>query len=134
MHHIRAYLDQTGETGALTLARRPTPFDNSPPDGSPGVMLGFIEGHHARVWAQRSAADRRAAVLGNFATYFGPQALHPRDYVEQNWADDVWTRGCYVGFTPPGVLLDYGPAIRAPVMDGAARSGERAAAEALAAL
>jgi len=54
-----------------------------------------------------------------------------------------------VGFTPPGVLLDYGEAIRAPVgrmhfagaetsdywngyMDGAVRSGVRAAHEALA--
>ena len=59
-----------------------------------------------------------------------------------------WTRGCYVGFTPPGVLLDYGEAIRRPAglihwagaeyattwngyMDGAVRSGERAAAEIL---
>jgi len=24
-------------------------------------------------------------------------------------------RRCYVGFTPPGVLLDYGRAIRAPI-------------------
>ena len=49
--------------------------------------------------------------------------------------------GCYVGFTPPGVLLDFGPAIRRPAgrihwagaeyatiwdgyMDGAVRSGE----------
>jgi monoamine oxidase len=140
-----------GLAGQVTSDAEPVriTFDNSPPDGSPGVMLGFIEGHFARVWAQKSAAERKAAVLGNFATYFGPQALHPRDYVEQNWADEVWTRGCYVGFTPPGVLLDYGPAIRAPVgrihwagaetatywngyMDGAVRSGERAAAEALA--
>jgi monoamine oxidase len=54
-----------------------------------------------------------------------------------------------VGFTPPGVLLDYGEAIRAPVgaikwagaetatywngyMDGALRSGSRAATEVLA--
>jgi monoamine oxidase len=124
-------------------------FDNSPPDGSPGVMLGFIEGHHARVWARRPAAERRDAVLRNFATYFGERALHPRDYVEMDWSAEQWTRGCYVGFTPPGVLLDYGEAIRRPCgaikwagaetatlwngyMDGALRSGERAAKEALA--
>jgi monoamine oxidase len=68
-----------------------------------------------------------------------------------NWQDEAWTRGCYGGFTPPGVLVDFGPALRAPVgrihwagtetsdywvgyMDGALRSGERAAAEVLAEL
>ena len=56
-----------------------------------------------------------------------------------------------MGYTPPGVLTAYGPAIRAPIgpihwagtetatvwngyMDGAIQSGERAATEALAAL
>jgi monoamine oxidase len=114
-------------------------------------MPGFIEGHFARKWARKSAAERREAVLKNFATYFGDQALKPRDYVEMNWANEQWTRGCYVGFTPPGALLDYGEAIRAPVgrihwagaetaalwngyMDGAVRSGQRAAKEALASL
>jgi monoamine oxidase len=126
-------------------------FDNSPPDGRPGVMLGFIEGHAARVWARRSASERRAAVLANFADYFGARAANPRSYVEMDWAKEAWTRGCYVGFTPPGVLLDYGEAIRRPAgrihwagaetatiwngyMEGAVRSGSRAAAEALAAL
>ncbi|HEX8086263.1 MAG TPA: FAD-dependent oxidoreductase [Solirubrobacteraceae bacterium] len=126
-------------------------FDNTPPDGSPGVLLGFIEGHAARVWARRPIDERRAAVLENLATYFGARAREPRDYVEMDWAHEPWTRGCYVGFTPPGVLLDYGEAIRAPVdrvrwagaematiwngyMDGAVRSGSDAAAAALAAL
>jgi monoamine oxidase len=124
-------------------------FDNSPPDGSPGILLGFIEGHAARVWARKSAEERRAGVLRSFATYFGPQALKPTDYLDQDWSKEAWTRGCYVGFTPPGVLLDYGHAIRAPFgriswagaetatiwnghMDGALRSGVRAAKEALA--
>ncbi|HEV3001908.1 MAG TPA: FAD-dependent oxidoreductase [Solirubrobacteraceae bacterium] len=123
-------------------------FDNTPPDGGPGVLLGFIEGHAARVWARRPAAERRAAVLANLADYFGERARSPRDYVEMDWAAEPWTRGCYVGFTPPGVLLDYGEAIRRPVdrvhwagaematiwngyMDGAVRSGSDAARAAL---
>jgi monoamine oxidase len=126
-------------------------FDNTPPDGSPGVLLGFIEGHAARVWGRRSAADRRKAVLANFATYFGAQALKPRAYYEKNWTNDSWTRGCYTGYMPPGALIDFGTALRKPFrrihwagtetatiwsgyMDGAVRSGKRAAKEALAAL
>ena len=137
-----------GLAGQVTSDRDPVrlTFDNSPPDGKPGVLLGFIEGHAARVWGRRPAADRRAAVLEAFATYFGDRAARPRDFVEMDWSQEAWTRGCYVGFTPPGVLLDYGEAIRRPAgrihwagaetatlwngyMDGALRSGERAAAE-----
>ncbi|MFL5845713.1 MAG: flavin monoamine oxidase family protein [Solirubrobacteraceae bacterium] len=139
-----------GLAGQITSDAEPVrvTFDNSPPDGSPGVMLGFIEGHLARVWGRKPAAERRDAVLKNFATYFGNEALKPVDYVEKDWSQEGWTRGCYGGFTPPGTLLDFGEAIRKPVgrikwagaetatlwngyMDGALRSGSRAADEAL---
>jgi monoamine oxidase len=126
-------------------------FDNSPPGGSPGVMLGFLEGHDARVQGTRSAAARKKAVLDSFVRYFGSKAAKPRAYVEQNWAEEVYTRGCYVGYTPPGVLTEFGEALRKPVgrihwagsetatvwngyMDGAVSSGERAAKEVLARL
>jgi len=140
----------TGQAVSLTGPVKIT-FDNSPPDGSPGVLLGFIEGQAARQYGQMSASSRQAAVIDNFVTYFGAQARNPNQIIEMNWSDEPWTRGCYVGFTAPGVLLDYGPAIRAAVgrihwagaetsdywngyMDGAVRSGERAAREALAGL
>jgi monoamine oxidase len=136
----------TSDTGPIKIT-----FDNSPPDGSPGVLLGFVEGHDARVFGTMSAADRQAAAIACFVRYFGPKAAHPVGYIEMNWSEEQWTRGCYVGYTPPGVLTDYGPAIRAPVgrihwagaetsdywngyMDGAVRSGERAAAEVLASI
>lgn len=123
-------------------------FDNTPPRGGPGVLVGFLEGHDARTWGARSAAKRREAALGSFARYFGPRAARPRDYVERNWAEEPWTRGCYEAFAPPGVLSDYGRALRKPIgpihwagtetathwigyMDGAVRSGERAAEEVL---
>ena len=32
----------------------------------------------------------------------------PRAYVEQNWMEEAWSRGCYGAWAPPGVLLDYG--------------------------
>jgi monoamine oxidase len=133
----------TSDTGPVKIT-----FDNTPPGGSPGIMLGFIEGTEARIWTQKSPAERRAGVLQSFVNYFGEQAAHPTDYFDKSWAEEQWTRGCYVGYTPPGVLLDYGPEIRKPVgrvhwagtetatiwngyMDGALRSGDRAAAEVL---
>jgi monoamine oxidase len=128
-----------------------TTFDNSPPDGRPGILFGFIGGHDARQWMQRSPSARRAAVIENLVTYFGESARHPRSYIEDNSAaDEPWIRGCPTVTLPPGVLSDFGPEIRRPFrrvhwagsetstfwagyMDGAVRSGERVAAELLAA-
>ncbi len=132
----------TSDTGPIKIT-----FDNSPPDGRPGVMLGFVEGHDARVFGTLGPRQRRAQALHCFVRYFGTQAARPIAYLEKNWSEEQWTRGCYVGFTPPGVLTDYGPWIRRPFgrihwagaetsdywngyMDGAVRSGERAAHEA----
>ncbi|HUY79415.1 MAG TPA: FAD-dependent oxidoreductase, partial [Ktedonobacterales bacterium] len=140
----------TGQASSDSGAVRVT-FDNTPPGGAPGILLGFIEGDEGRAWGQRSAAERRAATLECLVRYFGPQAAHPTEYVEQSWAEEEYTRGCYAGYMPPGVWSQYGSALRAPIgrlhwagtetatawngyMDGAIQSGERAAAEALAAL
>ena len=126
-------------------------FDTSPADGSFGVMMGFIGGHEARVWENASDSDRQAAALQNLALFFGNQALSPSEIVEFNWSTEVWNRGCPVSVLGPGTLLDFGAALREPVgrihwagtetstfwngyMDGAVRSGERAAAEVLALL
>ena len=122
-------------------------YDNSPPSGRPGVLLGFVAGSAARHLGAQSSAARRRAALGSFVGLFGPAAARPRTLIEHIWADEIWTRGCYVGYMPPGVWSDYGSALRAPVgrihwagtetsevfngyMDGAVRSGERAASEA----
>jgi monoamine oxidase len=129
-----------------------TTFDNSPPGGRPGVLFGFIGGHDARQWMQQSPSRRRAQVIENFVTYFGERARHPRSYTEDNSAaEEPWIRGCPTVNLPPGVLSDFGPAIRARFervhwagsetstfwagyMDGAVRSGERVAREVLARL
>jgi monoamine oxidase len=123
-------------------------FDDSPPDGKPGVVFGFVGGDEARKFARMRPADRRAAVVKNFKQYFGPRAGKPREYFETNWTKEEWTRGCPVAVPGPGVLVAYGPALRRPIgrihwagtetstywngyMDGAVRSGERAAKEIL---
>ncbi len=126
-------------------------FDNSPPDGSPGVLLGFLEGRLARQWGARDAAERREAILAGHARLFGEQAARPERFVERIWAEEEWTRGCYGCLMTTGGWTEYGRALREPIgpihwagaetatvwngyMDGAVQSGERAAAEALAAL
>lgn len=123
-------------------------YDNTPPGGSPGILLAFIEGDEARSWARKPAKARRAAVVANLVSIFGDRAAKPKAYAELDWSAEAWTRGCYAGYLPPGVLTTYGDAIRAPVgrihwagtetatewngyMDGAVQSGLRAAREVL---
>ena len=115
------------------------------------MLFGFVGGDNARAYNAMSAGDRQKAVTQQYATWFGSAALSPLAYFNTNWSQEAWTRGCPVGIPSPGTLLAYGPLIRQPVgrihwagtetstywngyMDGAVRSGERAAQEVLAAL
>lgn len=126
-------------------------FDNSPPDGSPGVLLGFLQGRIARDLDQQAPDDRRAAILECFSRFFGPAAASPDVYIESSWSGDPWTHGCYNALMTPGGWTSFGSALRESIgrlhwagaetatrwygsMDGAISSGERAAAEVLALL
>jgi monoamine oxidase len=131
----------TSDRGPVRLT-----FDNSPPDGSPGVLLGFLEGRAARELGRLPEDERRTAVIDCFTRLFGPRAATPGAYVERLWAEEEWTRGCYGCHMPTGAWTNYGPALHPPLgplhwagaeyarvwngyMDGAVRSGEAAAAE-----
>ena len=133
----------TSDAGPVKLT-----FDNTPPTGAPGVLLGFLEGRQARELGRVHANERRAAVLDCFARLFGPRAGRPDAYVERLWADEEWSRGCYGCHMPTGAWTAYGPALREPIgplhwagaeyatvwngyMDGAVRSGEAAASAVL---
>ncbi len=126
-------------------------FDNSPPDGSPGVLLGFVEGRLAREWAAAPPAERRKAILDGHTRLFGEQAANPEGYIERVWGEEEWSRGCYGSLMVPGGWTEYGRALREPIgplhwasaetatvwngyMDGAVQSGDRAAEEVLSAL
>lgn len=125
-------------------------FDNSPADGSIGVLVGFIDGAEAVQWSGRPE-ERRRAVIDSLVASFGEQAAQPIDYADQDWIADPWSRGCYTGVPTPGTLSRLGPALREPCgavhwagtetaeawcgyIEGALGSGERAAAEVLEAL
>ena len=126
-------------------------FDNSPPDGSIGILFGFIGGNEARKFARLSRRERRDAMLRQFVVYVGEQARSPREYFDFDWSKERWTRGCPTALFGPRVLTRYGRALGRPAgrvhfagtetadhwagyMDGAVRSGERAARAVLAQL
>ncbi len=126
-------------------------FDNSPPDGSSGVLLAFVEGRDAVRWGDRPEAELHAAVVGRLTGLISPRAAHPVAVVSRDWTAERWTRGCYGGYLPPGVWTTYGRALREPVgpvhwagaecglvwagyMEGAVRSGEATADAVLASM
>jgi monoamine oxidase len=137
----------TSEVGPIRIT-----YDNSPPDGNPGVLVGFMEGNDSRAFYGASLAARRQAALASFARYFGSQALNPIGYVDMLWALEPFTRGAYGSFNPPGVLTSLHDPLAEPIgrglhyassdsspqwpgyMDGAIRSGQAAALAALAEL
>jgi monoamine oxidase len=146
----RPFWRDQGMTGQVISGETPltATFDNSPPDGGPGVLMGFVVGDNARAYAVSDPARRQAQVLEQLAGWFGPRAASPSRFVEALWCEDVFTRGCPVGIPAVGALTSFGPALRAPVgrihwagtetaskwvgyMDGAISSGLRAASEVL---
>lgn len=90
-------------------------FDNTQEDKTAGQLLGFIEGNEARQWSGRDPEERKAAVLRAFSAYFNEKALHPIDYVDQDWTAEPFTRGCYAALMGPGVWTAYGEHLRQPL-------------------
>ena len=123
-------------------------FDNSPADGSRGVIAAFVYGDDYRSWSAQPAEARRKAVLDVLGV-LGEEAVRPVAYVERLWPEEPWAEGAYAAVPTPGTWLAHAAGRREPVgplhwagtetagvgngyIDGAIRSGERAAAEVLA--
>jgi monoamine oxidase len=126
-------------------------FDNSPQDASHGAIVGFIAADECRRAEAAGPEARRDAVIHDLVRAFGPAARRPVEYVEQEWCAEPFTRGGPVAVSSPGALTTLGPALRQPVgtlhwagtetatewcgyLDGALRSGHRAADEVVQAL
>jgi monoamine oxidase len=136
--------DLSGEGVGTTSAVSIT-FDNTPPAGKPGALVGFVGAVDAPGYAELPEAGRREVALGGLARLFGPKALDAERFLERDWLAEKWTRGGPVSNLGPGVLSKHGRALREPAgplhfaateyakewcgyMDGAVRSGEAAAA------
>jgi monoamine oxidase len=132
---------QPGSASELTI-------DASPESGSAGVLASFTFGPTALRVDALDPAERRRAVLDALTARLGKRAASTAEYVETAWWEQEWSRGCSMAHFRPGMLTRYGHLIREPFgrvhwagtetattsfgsMDGATRSGERAAAEIL---
>jgi monoamine oxidase len=126
-------------------------MDVSPSDARLGVLMCFAYGPDATAFGRLDPANRRSLVVEALASRFGPPAGEPLELFEQDWGKEEFSRGGYMAHFPPGALTQYGREIGKPLgrihwagsetspmclgsIDGAIRSGERAAQEVLAAL
>lgn len=137
------------------LARDDSPItpvmDVSPPRQKHGVLAGFFDGEHVVAHSDKTKSQRRELVTAMLAEHWGAPARAPLAYEEKNWGIDRWSGGGAVAYAPPGFYARYAAWLRRPVgachwagtetatqwtgyIDGAIRSGERAAQEVLALL
>jgi monoamine oxidase len=122
--------------------------DANPPEGSPGLLVGFIKAHNALKWTGRSTEERKKIIVDQLVSFFGAEAASPIDYEDQDWPSELWSRGCLGASMGPGIMTTMGKAIRQPhgrihwagtetatkwmgYVDGVIRSGDRAAEEIL---
>jgi monoamine oxidase len=118
-------------------------FDVSPGDDGPGILLGFTD---SRTFDALPVDERQERALSCFAALYGDKALEPIDYVDHCWGTEPFAPGGPTAAVPPGSWTAYGRWLREPVdgvfwagtetadrwtgfLDGAVRSGQRAAAE-----
>jgi monoamine oxidase len=137
----------SGQTAEPSSAAEVT-LDASSASGAPGVLASFTFGSVAKRLDALDESERRHAVLEAIAARFGPRAAKPTEFIETQWWNEPWSRGCSMAHLPPGAITQYGSLMRRPLervhwagtetstvshgsIDGAVRSGERAAAEVL---
>lgn len=120
--------------------------DGCTADGATAALWGFMSPDHT--FRDPEPDIRRGAVFEQLGRLFGPPAADPVRYIERDWSDDPYTNDEVVWFDDP---LPYGqPALAEPQwdgrlvwagtetatvgaghMEGAVRSGRRAAAQIL---
>lgn len=121
-------------------------FDNGEKGKGAGLLMGFVEGDTARIWSAQSAEWRKAEVLECLVRFFGDKAAMPVEFVEANWGEEPFIRGCYAAHMTPGAWTTSGKSLRKPerhihwagtematewygYMEGALQAAERASAE-----
>lgn len=119
--------------------------DDSPPDGSVGVLTGFVTGAAAAEFSALAPVAQRQTALAHVSTLFPD--LPPPTHIEiTDWLTEEYSKGCYAALFGLGDWLRLGTTLTTPhgrvhwagtetsfeffgLMEGAIRSGHRVAAE-----
>lgn len=120
-------------------------FDTTAP-GGPGHLCTLVSGPEARALDGLEPEERRRALLGPLAAYFGPEVLEPVGWHEKSWHLDEYTGGGYLALPEPCTTAGILPMTSLPeghvhwagtetasqhpgYLEGAIHAGERAARE-----
>jgi monoamine oxidase len=121
--------------------------DDTPYLGSVGVLTGFVTGAEAHRYAALPLEEQQAEATSQAARIF-PDLPVPDEVHVTDWVSEEYSRGCYAAVFGPGDWSELGPHLTRPhgrihwagtetsteffgLMEGAVRSGRRAAAEIL---
>ncbi len=132
-----------------TIGRTVGVFDYQAVTEAP-IVAAFVGASHARALERLEDGEVVSAVTDQLARGFGAEARQPESSIVTRWGADPWARGSY-SFLPPRassrdrqalgqpagrlVLAGEHTSVERPAtMDGALRSGQRAARSMLAAL
>jgi monoamine oxidase len=121
--------------------------DDTPGGGTVGVLTGFVTGGLARRFGALSTRQQRMQVYDQLARLF-PGLPPPAGFHVTDWLNDPYSAGCYAALFGPGDWVRLGPHLTTAhrrvhwagtetstdyfgLMEGAIRSGHRAATEIL---
>jgi monoamine oxidase len=131
--------------GPISLTR-----DSSSPAYNHYSLTCFVVGEPGRKWSTFSRPERHTQILEQVASIYGPQlsekAKIPLSILEQDWAQEQFSKGCPCPVTPPGILSRLGGSLQASFgnihfvgtetarhwkgyIEGALESGDRGAEE-----
>lgn len=82
--------------------------DSGPPEGSPGVLAGFVSGERAARLMALEVDQQRRLVLDDLIALWGPEAANPLDLVLQPWTASPWIGGAFTSFPAPGCWTSHG--------------------------
>ncbi|MDQ1200011.1 monoamine oxidase [Rhodococcus sp. SORGH_AS303] len=134
---------EDGLTGTVLDVDGPVQMvvDGDPGADSPGVLVAFSGGRAASDLFSRS--DRREVVVAELVRLFGAHAASPRRIDDITWSEQPWLGGAPTAIPPYGGVFEPSELTTGRVhwagtdladrwpgyLDGAVRSGRRAAAE-----
>ncbi|WP_037855514.1 flavin monoamine oxidase family protein [Streptomyces sp. NRRL S-340] len=121
--------------------------DDSPSADGVGVLTGFVTGREARAYAALDPREQREAAVSQARRLF-PELPEPIAHHVTDWINEEYSRGCYAALFGIGDWAALGPHLTTPhgrvhwagtetsteffgLMEGAVRSGRRAATEIL---
>lgn len=142
------FWEADGLSGRAVSSHGPLTLAQGHRHGGRGVVVAYACGAAAREWSNAPDRDRRDRALETLTGWFGSRAAEPTSYVERDWRAGALGGAGWAVVAPPGAFISLARSLREPSgvvhwagteraaewagwVEGAVRSGQRAATEVL---